>query len=81
MTRYTFAALLLLTACSDGPGTTQRLKAAGYMHIETTGYPMFGCSRGDDGTNTGFKAVGADGMTVTGVMCCGLWKGCTIRID
>lgn len=72
------AAALLLSACSDEPGTRRHLADHGYTNIKTTGYEWFGCSKGD-GWATGFTALSPAGKTVTGVVCSGWLKGATIR--
>lgn len=71
--------LLFLVGCTDSSGAKRILEAQGFTNIETTGYALTGCSD-DDQYQTGFKAKGATGKTVEGVVCCGLvWKNCTVR--
>jgi hypothetical protein len=74
------AILLSLTACSQPDKAQQVLSKAGYTDIQTGGYGMFSCSD-DDTFKTKFTAKGPSGQTVEGVVCSGLFKGSTIRID
>jgi hypothetical protein len=74
------AVLLALAGCTKPADSTSSLEGAGYTKIEITGFRFFGCSE-DDTFRTGFKAVGPSGKTVTGVVCGGLLKGSTIRLD
>lgn len=74
------ALILLATACTDKDGAFRALRQAGYTHIETGGYPFWGC--GDHDTfKTKFKALGPSGIPVSGVVCSGWLKGNTIRLD
>lgn len=70
--------LLVLAACTDDSATKSTLQKAGYTDIQTTGYDMFACSDSDT-FSTGFRAKNPQGQVVTGVVCCGLLKSCTIR--
>ena len=72
--------LACLTACSDNSGAQRTLQQSGYTEITTTGYALFGCSD-DDTYHTGFKAKGPSGVPVQGVVCGGVFKGNTIRLD
>lgn len=73
-----FAALL--AGCMS-PDTAQRaLAGAGYTKVVLTGYRFLGCGDGDL-NRTGFEAVGPSGQHVTGVVCSGVFKGATIRLD
>jgi hypothetical protein len=69
---------LCLLACSDEGRTIRTLQQSGFTEITTTGYEPFSCGRDDD-FSTGFKAKNPSGAVVTGVVCCGLMKGCTVR--
>lgn len=64
--------------CTDESGSRTALVSAGYSNIHLTGYRWFGCGE-DDGYHTGFTATNPAGVRVSGVVCCGLMKGCTIR--
>ena len=72
------AACAWMAACTDEPGATVALRAAGYSDIRFTGYSWLGCGKGD-GWATSFTATGANGQRVAGVVCAGLMKGSTIR--
>jgi hypothetical protein len=70
--------VLLLTACVDDSTSREVLGNAGYSDIEITGYEWGACSDSDN-FSTGFKAKNPKGKKVSGVVCCGLLKRCTIR--
>lgn len=73
-------ALPLLASCTDERGARRALEAQGYRDIQITGYRMWGCSD-NDSYHTGFKATGANGTTITGVVCANFFKGSTVRLD
>lgn len=77
MVKYIVLALLCLS-CTDDSRTFKTLTNAGFTDIETTGYELFVCAE-DDTFKTGFKAKNINGMPVSGVVCCGMIKSCTIR--
>lgn len=64
---------------TDDTRTTRILQESGYTNVVTTGW-AFGCSDSDT-FETGFKARSPNGTPVSGVVCCGLLKSCTIRLD
>lgn len=81
------ACLLLLSfftaGCEPEPSTATRvLEDEGFANIELTGWQPFSCSD-SDAMNTGFNASRTmpDGTTrnVSGVVCCGWLKSCTVR--
>lgn len=69
---------LALSACTDDDATRRTLVSSGYTEIVVTGYEMFGCGK-DDTYVTGFRAKNPNGVQVTGVVCCGVMKSCTVR--
>lgn len=73
-------AVLVLSACTDEERAKRVLEEAGYTQVVITGYDWAACSE-DDTYSTGVIAVGPTGKSVTGTVCCGLMKNCTIRID
>jgi hypothetical protein len=70
--------VILSAACSDEEAARRTLDNAGFTDIETTGYEAWSCGK-DDSTSTGFRARNPRGKIVTGVVCCGYSKGCTVR--
>jgi len=68
----------LLVACTDERGSLRALRSAGYTDITLTGFEPFGCGE-DDLTSTGFRAKSPRGEPVSGVVCCGMLKSCTVR--
>lgn len=73
-----FGFVFALWACTDSERSVQTLEQAGFTDIQTTGYVVFACSD-DDSYHTGFRAKNARGQPVTGVVCCGVFKSCTVR--
>lgn len=69
---------LAAVGCTDDQRTRETLTKAGFTEIETTGFQYFACSDSDD-YHTGFRAKNPQGVVVTGVVCCGIMKSCTIR--
>jgi hypothetical protein len=65
-------------ACTDDNKTVHTLNDAGYSNIHTTGYTFFGCGE-QDYYHTTFTALNPAGKNVSGIVCCGILKGCTIR--
>jgi hypothetical protein len=68
---------LLLCSCTDEDGSRKALSAAGFSQITFEGYSFTGCGQ-DDTYKTEFTAKNPNGVTVSGVVCCGILKGCTI---
>lgn len=74
------AAIASLGGCATPPerDSIRALRALGFEAIELTGYELWACS-GDDEFNTGFRAKNARKEPVSGVVCCGWVKSCTVR--
>lgn len=68
----------LLVACTDETRARQVLDEQGFEDVRFTGYVWAACSD-DDATHTGFVAKNAKGKQVSGVVCCGWLKSCTVR--
>lgn len=69
---------LLLLACTDAASTRATLHSAGYTDVTTGDYDWFACSD-SDAFSTTFTAKNPLGQTVSGVVCCGWTKACTVR--
>lgn len=67
-----------LSGCTDEPRTRSTLRNFGFTDVRVTGYEYWGCSDSDN-YHTGFTAKNAQGAEVSGVVCCGFAKACTIR--
>lgn len=80
--RYTLLQILILPllclGCTDETETRNTLTKAGFTDVEITGYAFFSCGE-DDTYRTAFRAKNPVGNTVEGAVCCGTFKGCTIR--
>ena len=80
MKKIIFAVLIifLLTGCTAPDRTKETLEKAGYANIETGEYDFWSCGKDDDFA-TKFTADNPAGQRVSGTVCCGFLKGCTIR--
>lgn len=74
------ALCFVLSACTSPEHSEVVLESAGFTRIQMGGYAFWGCGSGDT-FHTRFRAAGPTGKKVTGVVCCGIAKSCTIRID
>jgi hypothetical protein len=72
------ALALTATACTDNEGATRALESMGMSDIQLTGYEWTTCSDSDT-FHTGFRATNQAGKKVSGVVCCGWFKDCTVR--
>lgn len=71
-------AMVATVGCTPRDGDAIRaLEASGFDVIELTGYEPFVCL-GDE-LSTGFEATNARGQRVSGVVCCGIVRACTVR--
>ncbi len=77
---FTVALLMNISGCSSSESAQRILAEQGYTNIHITGYTLFGCSE-DDAYHTGFNAVSPNGTKVTGVVCSGILKSSTIRLN
>jgi hypothetical protein len=74
-------AISLVSCLTDVEGSKKALIESGYHPIEVGGYGFFSGGKGDTFV-TKFKAYSPDSThIVTGVVCRGLLKGKTIRLD
>lgn len=74
------AAVVFLTACTQPDKATRALEASGYTEIKMNGFAFFGCDE-KDSYHDAFTAKGSNGKMVEGVVCGGVFKGATIRVD
>lgn len=58
--------------------TTTTLQKSGFTDVQTKDVDAFLCSEGDK-PGRKFVATNPQGQRVSGVVCCGLWKACTVR--
>lgn len=78
---YKFLSLIclaLLVGCTNEADSQRALENLGFTDIRFTGYDAFACSE-DDTYHTGFTAKNIKGGTVSGTVCCGIMKSCTVR--
>lgn len=69
---------LAMRSCTDADRTVSTLEAQGFTEVEPGGYTYFGCGHGDV-FHTEFTATNANGNAVSGIVCCGWLKSCTVR--
>lgn len=73
--------VVLLPGCAAPEDDAMRaLRATSLQDVRLGGYPFWGCGR-DDGFNSSFTAKDRDGRPLSGAVCCGMWKGCTVRFQ
>ncbi|WNM70147.1 hypothetical protein [Myxococcus phage Mx1] len=72
------AALVFWVGCTNPDRTRETLHRAGFTNVQTRGYDVWSCSD-DDAYATKFTATNPAGQTVSGTVCCGILKNCTIR--
>jgi hypothetical protein len=72
------AVVITLASCTDNERTIETLTKSGFTNVTVGGYAAFGCSD-DDHFATEFTATNQTGHRVSGVVCCGLMKSCTVR--
>lgn len=83
MSQIVLASLALVLLCFSWSCDTSperyhtALRALGFTHVELTGRAWFGCD-GEE-YNTRFSAISVSGQPVVGIVCCGVWKECTVR--
>jgi len=72
---------LFLAGCAAPEDQALRaLEAVGLRHPKLGLYPFFACSE-DDTFNSKFTAYTREGKKITGAVCCGWVKNCTVRFD
>lgn len=76
--KYLILLLILFIGCTDANRTKKTLESSGFTDIETGGFNLFACGK-DDNFATDFTAKNANGQKVSGTVCCGILKGCTVR--
>jgi hypothetical protein len=80
MRRVLIGLAALTLACTDERGSQRALEAHGFDNISLQGYAFWGCGERDS-FKTRFRAKNVKGQWVTGVVCCGWMKDCTVRFD
>lgn len=73
-----FLLFIGIVGCTSESSTISTLQKAGFTQIQPGGYAIFGCSK-DDIFQTKFTAINSQGQEVEGVVCCGVFKNCTVR--
>ena len=70
---------LTLAGCFTDSGEAMRtLDNQGFRDIQVGGSDFFACSKGDK-TGISFTATNSNGKRVSGTVCCGVFKSCTVR--
>lgn len=64
---------------TDPQRAQETLTAFGFTDARIGDYSWFTC--GDDyWSSTAFTAKAPSGVTVSGAVCCGIWKGCSVKL-
>ena len=71
---------LAMSGNVDPAAARRALEAQGLTNIRLDGYSFFGCD-GRETYSTAFRATGANGKRVSGVVCSGIFKGVTVRYE
>jgi hypothetical protein len=71
---------LMLAACAPVSEETlnEKVRAAGFTDVRDDGWAIFGCGEHDT-FRSKFTAKNAHGQWVSGTLCCGWLKNCTVR--
>ena len=78
MRQIIFATLLLASCATYESEVIEVTSKQGLRNVSVGGFAHMSCSK-DDKTGRKFTATNSGGQQVSGVVCCGVWKGCTIR--
>jgi len=75
-------AIVILSGCipMSDERATRAVQAAGMTDVQITGVPIWGCGE-EDTVRAKFEAKDRSGNRVTGVVCGGIFKGATVRVD
>jgi hypothetical protein len=73
-----FLIILAASSCASPQRSKAVLRGMGFEDIEITGWSPFSCGEGDT-FSTGFKAKHPFGNPVEGVVCCRMFRNCTVR--
>lgn len=71
--------LLILSSCTSEEHVKKYAEMYGWESYKIQGYSLWGCSK-DDIWHTKFTAI-KNGKKISGVVCKGLLKGSTLRLD
>ena len=74
----TLLCVLAFSGCTAPDKSRETLRKSGYTDITITGFSAFSCSDSDT-YSTGLSALNPAGQRVSGTVCCGLLKSCTVR--
>lgn len=84
MTKIVFISALCIGLCACFPMSedraTRAVEASGMHDVKITGTLIFGCGK-EDGIRASFEATNQAGQKVSGVVCGGIFKGSTVRVD
>jgi len=78
MKKLVLMCIVLMAGCTAPDRSRETLDNSGFTNIEIGGWAGLSCSDGDT-YKTKFSATNPNGKRVTGVVCCGMMKGCTVR--
>jgi len=71
--------LVLLVGCESRSDELRTLDSSGFSNASLGDFAFFKCGRDDDQGGREFTATNSAGKRVSGFVCCGMTKGCTVR--
>ena len=77
---FCIAGLFFNPLMTDPDGARDTLDSHGFTDIKAGGYSWLGCGKGDV-WKTEFTAKNERGKEVSGIVCMGLFKGSTLRLE
>lgn len=79
MKRLILFTIFMLAGCvTTQDEASDTLDKAGFTNIKVGDWSFTGCGNGDKHGRE-FTAANANGRQISGLVCCGNWKSCTIR--
>lgn len=78
--RWLLLALFFAGCAPDEATAIRAIKAVGLNHVKLGLYPFFQCAN-EDYFNSAFTAYTREGNKIKGAVCCGVFKGCTVRFQ
>ncbi len=72
-------AMLLQRCMVTNEEALDTLNKAGFKQPVVTGSNWMTCGEGDKELGADFEAINTSGQKVNGTVCCGIFKGCTVR--
>jgi len=78
MRKLLLLSMRVVGCATDESEAASALYKAGFTNVQTGNVTFWGCSE-EDKMGRAFTATNPSGLLVRGTVCCGIFKGCTIR--